>query len=112
MTKLLTINNISTILTSIFLTIFGLIIGYATSQGLNLPITAETLTTITVGIILFLFSYINAKKHNTFFDKDQDTITIPLEDVTDEQISLIKNIINNTEILDVDPALEYEEEVE
>lgn len=94
MTKVLELRNISTILTSIFLTIFGLIIGYATSRGINLPFNAEIATSITVGAILFVFSYYNAKHHNNLFDKDTDTIYIPVDNLEDAQIQAINEFIN------------------
>ena len=94
MTKVLELRNISTILTSIFLTIFGLIIGYATSRGINLPFNAEIATSITVGAILFVFSYYNAKHHNNLFDKDTDTIYIPVDNLDDAHIQAINEFIN------------------
>ena len=94
MTKYLKFNNATTILTSIFLTIFGLIIGYAASKGLNLPFTAETLTSIVVGAIMFYFSIQNAKNPNDMFD--EDTIYIPVDDLSDEQIDFINKIIEDT----------------
>lgn len=115
MKKYLEFRNISTILTSVFLTVFGLILGYAASRGLNLPITAETATSITVGVILFAFSYFNAKHHNDLFDEETDTIYIPIDNLTDEQIDTINNMIDkaiseniNDEIEQIDPALEYD----
>lgn len=95
MRQYLEFKNISTILTSVFLTIFGLILGYAASQGLNLPFTAETATTVTVGVILAVFSYYNAKHHNNLFDDETDTIYIPIDNLTDGQIESINNFINN-----------------
>jgi len=91
--KYLEFRNISTILTSIFLTIFGLLIGYATSKGLHLPFTAETATTVTVGVILFVFSYFNAKHQNNLFDEETDTIYIPIDNLNDNQITAINNFI-------------------
>lgn len=102
MSKYLKFNNVSTILTSIFLTVFGLVLGYATSMGLNLPVTADTLTTIAVGIVMFIFSYYNAKYHNDLFDKSSDTIKIPVKDLSDEQVDLINEIINDFSIGDED----------
>lgn len=121
MKQYLEFKNFSTILTSLFLTLFGLIIGYATSKGLNLPFTAETATTITVGVILFAFSYFNAKHQNTLFDSETDTVYIPIDGLNDNQITAINNYIKNiveknlehvNEYSDIDPSLEYEEEGE
>lgn len=122
MRQYLKFNNVSTILTSIFLTIFGLIIGYATSKGLNLPFTAETATTVTVGVILFAFSYFNAKHQNDLFDSETDTVYIPIDGLNDNQITAINNYIENIVERnlkhdeqyngDVDPALNYEKGME
>ncbi len=86
-------NNISTIINSILLTVFGLLLGYATSQGLDLPVSADTLASLFGGIILFIFSYYNAKHHNTYFDKDNDKITIPIDNLDDEQVAFLNEAI-------------------
>ena len=110
--------NISTIITSILLTVFGAILGYLSSIGLNLPVSADVLATIVGGIILAIFSYYNAKNHNTFFNEDEDTIYIPIDQLDKNQIDAINKFIENTinvnlnesnnwEI-EIDPALEYE----
>ena len=96
MKQYLEFKNFSTILNSILLTIFGLIIGYATSKGLNLPFTAELATTITSTIILAIFSYYNAKHQNTLFDSEKDTIYLPVDILTPEQITLINEYIDKT----------------
>ena len=134
MRQYLEFKNISTILTSIFLTIFGLILGYATSQGLNLPFTAETATTVTVGVILFAFSYFNAKHQNNLFDSETDTIYLPIDGLTDGQVKAINNYIeniieknlehqvniesrtyekyNDAQLESIDPSLAYEDDSE
>ena len=94
MSKYLKFNNATTILTTIFLTIFGLLLGWLTSKGLNLPITAETLTSIVVGLIMFYFSIQNAKNPNDMFE--EDTIYIPIDNLTDEQLDFINGIIEKT----------------
>lgn len=94
MRKYLEFKNFSTILNSILLTIFGLIIGFAASKGINLPFNAEIATTITSGVILLAFSYFNAKHQNTLFDKETDTIYIPIDNLTDEQITTINEMID------------------
>ena len=96
MKQYLEFKNFSTILNSILLTIFGLIIGYATSKGLNLPVTAETLTSITTGLILCIFSYYNAKHQNNLFNKEKDTIYLPVDILTPEQVKLINEYIDKT----------------
>lgn len=95
MRQYLEFRNFSTILTSIFLTIFGLIVGYCTSKGFNLPFTAETATTVAVGVVLFVFSYFNAKHQNTLFDNETDTIYIPIDNLDDNQIKSINSFIEN-----------------
>lgn len=91
MKNYLKFENVSTILNSLFLTLFGLILGYLTSMGLNLPVTAECLTSVAVGIVLFVFSYYNAKHQNTLFDND--TIYIPVDRLDKNQIDAINNYI-------------------
>ncbi len=134
MRQYLEFRNFSTILTSLFLTIFGLIIGYATSKGLNLPFTAETATTVTVGVILAVFSYYNAKHQNNLFDSETDTVYIPIDNLTDGQVKAINNYIeniieknmehsvniagktyekyNDAQLESIDPSLAYEDDSE
>lgn len=90
--NILTIGNSTTILTTIFLALFGAIIGYLASKGINLPVTAEQLTTITVSVIFLIFGYINAKNHNTFWNKDTDEINIPTH-MSEEQVAEIEQLI-------------------
>ena len=94
MRKYFEFRNASTIINTVLLTVFGLIIGYATSKGVNLPFNAEIATSITSGVILFVFGYFNAKHQNTLFDDEKDTIYIPVDNLTDEQITGINNFIN------------------
>lgn len=94
MTKYLKFNNATTILTSIFLTIFGLLLGYLTTYGLNLPVDAQTLTSLVVGAIMFYFSIQNAKNPNDMFE--EDTIYIPVDNLSDEQVDFINKIIEDT----------------
>ena len=134
MRQYLEFKNISTILTSLFLTIFGLIIGYCTSRGLHLPFTAETATTVTVGVILAVFSYYNAKHQNNLFDNETDTIYLPIDGLNENQITAINNYIeniieknmehsvningrtyekyNDAQLESIDPSLEYENDSE
>lgn len=118
MRKYLEFRNISTILTTIFLALFGALLGYLSSKGINLPVTAETLTTIAIGIIFAIFGYYNAKNHNNLFDEEKDTIYIPIDNLDDDQITAINNYINKAieknlkhEETDYseDPAIAYEE---
>ena len=82
MTKYLEFKNISTILTTIFLAVFGVLIGYLASKGINLPVTAETLTSIVVELIFTIFGYYNAKNHNDLFKAE-------VKDPTDAQLKEI-----------------------
>ena len=118
MSKYLEFRNISTILTSVLLTVFGLLLGYLSTLGLNLPVTADALATIVGGIILAVFSYYNAKHHNDLFNEAEDTIYIPIDNLTDNQIDSINNFINNCIDKNIqhdqtdyseDPSIAYEE---
>ena len=60
------IGNLSTIIKIISMWIAGWFVGILISQGLNLPITEEQLTTIISSIIFLLIGYIDAKYPNTF----------------------------------------------
>ena len=93
MSNYLEFKNISTILTTIFLALFGALIGYLSSKGINLPVTAETLTSIALAIIFAVFGYYNAKNNNDLFDKENDTAHIPVP-LTQAQIDAIQNFIN------------------
>lgn len=115
----LNIGNITTIINSIMLIVAGYIIGWLLSLGFNVPVSQAELGALLTSIVFAVFSYINAKKHNNFFNKEEDTIQIPVN-LNDAQITAIENFIeyqtgekiqlkqNNTEIEDVDPASEYE----
>lgn len=110
--KFLNIGNITTIINSIMLILAGYIIGWLLSIGFKLPISQAELGSLLTAIVFGLFSYINAKKHNNFWDKDNDVISIPADELTDAQIRAIENFIaHNTPdriIEDIDPASEYE----
>lgn len=95
MNEYLKFKNISTIITSILLTIFGLVLGYLSSIGFNLPVTADMLATVVGGVILGVFSYYNAKNPNTLFDEESDTIYIPVDDLSTIQVKAINNILEN-----------------
>ena len=118
--KEILIGNSTTILTTIFLSIAGLLIGILGAYGIKLPIDQQSLAGVIGLIVMFLFSIVNAKFHNTYFDEDGN-LTINVENLTDNQISAIQNFIDNctakntvddsTENImeDIDPASEYEE---
>lgn len=118
MRKYLEFRNMSTILTTIFLALFGALLGYLSSKGINLPVTAETLTTIALTLVFAIFGYYNAKHHNNLFDEEKDTIYIPIDNLDDNQIDAINNFINNcieknlqhSDVYSDDPAGAYEEE--
>ena len=116
--NILTIGNSTTILTTIFLALFGALLGYLSSKGINLPVTAETLTSIALALVFAIFGYYNAKNHNTLFDNETDTIYIPIDNLDDDQITAInnyinkaieKNIIHNETDYSEDPAQAYDE---
>ena len=96
MIKYLEFKNISTIITSILLTIFGLLLGYLSSMGFNLPVTADVLASICGGVILAVFSYYNAKHHNDLFDEENDTLYIPVDELSESQVKIINNFIKNS----------------
>lgn len=110
--KYLEFRNISTVLTSVLLTIFGLILGYLSSIGLNLPVTADVLASIVGGLILAVFSYYNAKNHNTLFNSETDTIYVPIDGLNDNQIQAINNFINNAVESNLKQDTEEIEEIE
>lgn len=95
MSEYLEFRNVSTIITSILLTVFGLLLGYLSSIGLDLPVTADVLASICGGVILAVFSYYNAKNHNTFFDKENDTLHIPIKDLNSNQVDAINTFIDD-----------------
>lgn len=110
----ITIGNATTILNTVFVIIAGYVIGFLISIGINLPITDVQLASIFTAICFAVFGYVNAKYHNNFWDKEEDTLNIPLADLTDAQVKAIQNFINyqttknNNEIADLDPASEYD----
>ena len=137
--NILTIGNITTILNTIIIIISGYIIGFLTSLGLNVPFDQTGLAGVITAIIFGLFSYVNAKNHNNFWDTETDTVNIPVP-LTDEQVKVIQNYINmqtgeqisinnvpaqdkvvinnreynkynDSQITDLDPASEYEDDM-
>ena len=89
----LNIGNITTILNSIFLIILGYIVPYLISLGFNIPWDISVMASFLTAIVLGIFSYFNASRHNNFFDKDTDTVHIPVP-LTQAQIDAIQNFIN------------------
>ena len=89
----LNIGNITTILNSIFLIILGYIVPYLVSLGFNIPWDISVMASFLTAIVLGIFSYFNASRHNNFFDEDTDTVHIPVP-ITQAQIDAIQNFIN------------------
>ena len=80
------IGNISTIVKIISMWIAGWFIGLLISQGLQLPISQEQLTTIISSIIFLAIGYIDAKYPNTFKFLGNATVPIdPTEPVLNEE---------------------------
>lgn len=89
----LNIGNITTILNSIFLILLGYIVPYLVSLGFNIPWDISVMASFLTAIVLGIFSYFNASRHNNFFDEDTDTVHIPVP-LTQAQIDAIQNFIN------------------
>lgn len=89
----LNIGNITTILNSIFLIILGYIVPYLVSLGFNIPWDISVMASFLTAIVLGIFSYFNASRHNNFFDEGTDTVHIPVP-LTQAQIDAIQNFIN------------------
>ena len=120
------IGNVTTIINTLALMFAGLIIGVLSAFGLKLPIDQYGLASIIGLIIATGFAYVNAKYHCTFFDKDEDIIRVDASNLTENQIQAIQNFVDNctdekvinkfndsvnpTQIEEIDPASEYEEE--
>lgn len=108
------VGNITTIIKFVSLMLSGAIFGMISAFGLKLPFDNYTLAGIIGLIIGAVFSYVDAKYQNTFFNKNADTLTIDVAGLTDNQITAINNFIENaveTNIqYDIDPASRYEEE--
>lgn len=121
----ITIGNVTTIVNSIIVILFGYLLGYLTSLGFNLPVDESLITSLMSSIVFGLFSYINAKYHNQIWDSEQDTVRIPVN-FTDSEVKAVENFINQIKIEDktnndkcgdeevfiddLDPANEYEGE--
>ena len=95
MTNYLEFKNFSTILNSIIVIICGYLVGLLVSYGINLPFTASELAAFITAIIFGIFSYYNAKNHNDIFDKETDTLHIPVDNLTENQVDAINNFIAN-----------------
>ena len=95
MTNYLEFKNFSTILNTIIVIICGYLIGLLASFGLALPVTASELAAIVTAIVFGIFGYYNAKHQNDIFDEETDTVYIPVDDLSKNQIDAINNFIEN-----------------
>ena len=124
MEKHIIIGNISTIIKIISLAAAGFIFGLISAFGLKLPFNEYELSGVIGLIIGLIFSYIDAKYPNTFFNKtDENVIEINIDGLTTTQVTAINNFIENAiqtninhseyegsmDITDLDPASEYEQ---
>ena len=103
MTKQVTIGNATTVINSIILIIAGYIFAGLAAYFGNLPFTEAQLAEV-LGVIVFgAFSYVNAKKHNTFWDQDADEISVDVPDDNEEET--IEDLVEKyqaNETIDVD----------
>ena len=124
--KYTTIGNITTIVNTVIVVAAGYLFGVLTAFFGSLPFSEAQLAGFLTAIVFLIFGYINAKNHNSFFDKDKDEINIPV-DLNKEQRDSIQELIdyyqanntinveksedseNNDETIEeIDPSLEYE----
>ena len=108
MTNYLEFKNFSTILNSIIVIICGYLVGLLVSYGINLPFTASELAAFITAIIFGIFSYYNAKNHNDIFDKETDTLHIPVDNLTENQVDAINNFIANA----TEKNVKFDKEIE
>lgn len=97
--RFLTIGNVSTIINTVSLMIAGFIFGVLANFGLKLPFDMTGLSAIIGLIIATIFSYVNAKYHNTFFNTEDDSLKIDVSNLTPNQITAIQGFIDNAEKL-------------
>lgn len=93
--KKIIIGNATTVINTISLMIAGIIFGILSAFGLKLPLDQYSLAGVIGLIIASVFSYFNAKYHNTFFDKGADLLTIDVTNLTPAQVGAINNFIEN-----------------
>ena len=118
--KEIIIGNTSTIITTISLSLAGLIVGLLSANGLNWNIDQQSLAGVIGLIIMFIFSIVNAKYKSTYFT-NTDEIRVNVNGLTSNQIEAIQNFVDNCiskntvdvggrvyPIDDIDPASEYE----
>lgn len=96
--KEIIIGNTTTVINTIALMISGAIFGVLASLGLKLPFDMYALASVIGIIIMTGFSYINAKYKNTYFDKDEDKLTIDLSKLSDQQVTAIQTFLENTTV--------------
>lgn len=110
------IGNLTTIINSVYLATAGLILGLLSAFGLKLPVDQYGLAGV-IGLVLStIFAYINAKYHNTYFDTDEDTLTVNVNGLTSNQVNAIQKFVDNCTSIneygfeDIDPSLAYEDD--
>ncbi len=103
MTKQFTIGNTTTVINSIILIVAGYIFAGLAARFGNLPFTESQLAEV-LGIIVFgVFSYINAKHHNTLWDDEEEVADEPIDDEEETIEDLVdKYQANDTIEVDVD----------
>lgn len=122
--KQIIIGNATTVVNSIIVAFAGLIIGVLGAWGIKLPVDQTGLAGVIGLVVFFLFSIINAKYHNTYFNDDENTLTVDISGLTDNQVDAIQNFVDNctvkvgnknfnkyndSQIEDIDPAINYED---
>ena len=93
--KEILIGNVTTAVNTIALMIAGAIFGILSAFGLKLPLDQYSLSAVIGLIIMTGFSYLNARYHNTYFDEDNDTLTIDVSNLTDAQVTAINSFVEN-----------------
>ena len=114
----LSIGNATTIINTIALMCAGPLFAMLVAHFGSLPINETQLAMIIGFVITTVFAYINAKYHNTFWDKETDEIVIPINvtDATENGINeTIEDLVekygaNSTINVEVVPATSIEED--
>ena len=122
----ITIGNITTIVNTIIVVVAGYLFGLLTGFFGSLPFSEAQLAGVISAVVFLIFGYVNAKKHNNFFDKENDQLNVEV-DLDGDTVKTIQELIdfyqaNNTitvdksektrkdddNLVDIDPSLEYE----
>lgn len=115
----LTLGNATTIINTLALMCAGPIFGALVAHFGDLGITETDIAMVLGFIFAAAFAYINAKFHNSFWDRETDEITIPITvtDGTEEGINeTIESLVekygaNNTVNVEVKPIVTADDEV-